>query len=83
MSARGAPSLHQFIAREAASTGQLKPADTRRACKLGTVPALVWVDGRSTVQPGKWVRVKEAEGGAWTRVYVYEVRDDGYFMADR
>lgn len=54
-----------------------------RACKLGTMPALVHLDGRSTLAVGKWVRVQEVENGHWNRVLVTRVDPDGYFMADR
>lgn len=57
--------------------------ETARPCKIGTVPAIVQLDGRSRLAVGKCVRVREAVGAKWTRVYVTDVQPDGYFMADR
>lgn len=54
-----------------------------RPCKLGTIPALVNLDGRSRLEVGKWVRVQETENGNWSSVLVTRVDPDGYFMADR
>lgn len=58
-------------------------AETARPCKLGTMPALVHLDGRSKLAVGKWVRVQEIENGNWVRVLVTRVDPDGYFMASR
>jgi len=52
-------------------------------CKLGTVPALVHIDGRSRVAVGRYIRVQEARGGKWSQVYVTEVHPDGHFKANR
>lgn len=54
-----------------------------RPCKLGTIPCLVHLDGRSRLEVGKWVRVQDAEGGHWFSVLVTRVDPDGYFMADK
>lgn len=56
-----------------------------RPCKLGTMPAVVQLHGRDApgLRVGRWVRVREVEGGKWSSVYVREVRPDGYFQADR
>lgn len=54
-----------------------------RPCKLGTIPALVRLDGRSRLEVGRWVRVQEHENGKWAQVQVTRVDPDGYFMASR
>lgn len=54
-----------------------------RPCKLGTMPALVRLDGRSSLEVGKRVRVQETENGHWNSVLVTRLDPDGYFMADR
>lgn len=56
-----------------------------RSCKLGTMPALVWLHGADAkhLAPGRWVRVREMIGGKWSRVLVNRVDSDGYFQADR
>ena len=54
-----------------------------KSCKLGTVPALVRVDGRSRIAVGRWVRVQEHLNGNWSDVLVTEVHPDGFFKADR
>jgi len=53
------------------------------SCKLGTMPAFVQVHGRDKIEPGRWIRVKEAVGGRWSSVLVNRVEPDGYFQADR
>ena len=57
--------------------------DGARPCKLGTMPALVRLDKRSTLAVGKWVLVQESENAKWSRVFVTRVDPDGDFMADR
>ena len=52
-------------------------------CKLGTVPALVWVHGKDQIEVGKWVRIKECEGDTWHSVFVDKINEDGYFFASR
>lgn len=54
-----------------------------RPCKIGTIPMVVKLHGRDKLVVGKWVRVKLMEGARWESVLVTEVRDDGYFMANR
>ena len=54
-----------------------------RPCKLGTIPFLVHLDGRSRLEVGKWVRIQEAENGHWLRVLVTRVDPNGYFMANK
>ena len=53
--------------------------------KIGTIPALVLVLGtdRHRMTVGRYIRVKEREGGKWTKVLVDRVNDDGYVFASR
>lgn len=53
-------------------------------CKIGTVPAVVRVHGRDRIEPGRYIRIQEAEGGPWVQVLVDRVNpDDGHFFAKR
>ncbi len=54
-----------------------------RPCKIGTVPTVVRVHGRDRIEPGRWIRIREAEGGPWVRVLVDRVDPDGHFFASR
>lgn len=65
------------------ATAREKFLAAARPCKLGTMPAMVVLDGRSELAVGKWVRVRECVGGPWSRVLVRRVDPDGYFQADR
>lgn len=57
------------------------------SCKIGTIPALVYVHGRDLkrIAPGKRIRVREQQGQDWMQVLVTSVSTDGsgYFFADR
>lgn len=57
--------------------------ETARPCKLGTIPYLVHLDGRSRLKVGRRVRVQDAYNGKWFFVLVTRVDPDGYFMADK
>lgn len=57
--------------------------ETARPAKIGTIPMLVRVDGRSTIAVGKWVRIQYAENGNWESVLVTKVSPDGHFFANR
>jgi hypothetical protein len=61
----------------------VKWLDKCTPCKIGTIPMLVRVDGRSSPKVGKWLRVQYDENGKWESVLVRRVDADGYFMADR
>lgn len=61
----------------------LKWIDKARPCKIGTIPTVVLLDNRSSLNVGNWVRVQYVENGDWEKVLVTKVQDDGYFMADR
>ena len=63
--------------------GMSKWNETALPCKLGTIPYLVHIDGRSKFEVGKWVRVQDRENGDWFRVLVTRINSDGYFMADK
>lgn len=65
------------------SDSDIKWLSTAVPCKLGTVPAIVRLDGRSRLAVGRYVRVQECVGGKWSHVYVTEVQPNGYFNADR
>lgn len=59
------------------------------ACKIGTVPKLVWVHEDDEIDVGKTVRVYLNTKGKpdkntrdWEEVLVDEVHDDGYFKAE-
>lgn len=54
-----------------------------RPCKIGTIPAIVRVNGKSVVEPGRYIEIKECEGDKWHYVLVTQVHPDGYFKADR
>ena len=53
--------------------------------KLGTIPTLVLIHGsdKRRLIPGKWVRIKEREGGNWDRVLVEHVRPCGTVIASK
>lgn len=53
--------------------------------KIGTIPALVLVHGtdRERMTPGNWVRVKECEGGKWSRVLIDNINANGDIFASR
>jgi hypothetical protein len=65
------------------ATARNKFLEAARPCKLGTMPAMVILDGRARLAVGKWVQVRECVGGPWTRVLVQRIDADGYFQADR
>jgi hypothetical protein len=56
-----------------------------KPCKIGTMPMLVHVHAGDykRMAPGKYARVRYAEGGRWERVLVTRVDQDGYFMANK
>lgn len=54
-----------------------------RGCKIGTMPAVVRVHGKSVVEAGRYIEIQECEGDKWHQVLVTEVHPDGYFKANR
>lgn len=52
---------------------------------MGTVPMVVIVDGRCKVKVGQKIRWRPAfeHNVPWSRALITEVRDDGYFFAER
>lgn len=54
-----------------------------RPCKIGTIPALVRVHGKSVVEAGRYILIMECEGDKWHDVLVTEVHANGYFKASR
>jgi hypothetical protein len=54
------------------------------SCKIGTQPALVYIDRRQTPHVGKIIRVRSAaRGSKWEEVMVDKINDDGYFFASK
>lgn len=52
-------------------------------CKIGTIPTLARLHGKSVLKVGNWIKIQEMENGPWNDVLVTRVDADGYFMADR
>ena len=64
--------------------GQRSQKSAPRPCKMGTIPMLVIVDGRTKVAVGKRIRWREAESNSkWGYALVDRVNPDGYFFAER
>lgn len=57
--------------------------ETARPAKIGTMPMLVRVDGRSALEVGRWIKVQYAENGKWESVLVTKISPDGHFFADK
>jgi len=54
----------------------------KTSCKIGTIPALVYVDGRCKIEVGNKIRVRETDHGSeWFNVIVDKINYDGYFFA--